>query len=173
MVPTIHGAARPLGSWPHSGERFLEGRRRHILKLTIVDALPRCLATGMNKMDCDITARVLTRLCESHREVIQREGRTNAAEFRTCGRQLAQERRSGLTGDERTKSELADEELTGHELTEEELDEEELIDEALANEELAENELTTTRVGGDGGGGGEWQFQRNRRQCADHRGRRH
>merc|ERR1712238_575371 len=29
--PTIHAAARPEGSWPHIDERFLEGRRRHIL----------------------------------------------------------------------------------------------------------------------------------------------
>jgi hypothetical protein len=30
--PTIHEAARPEGSWPHLDERFLEGRRRHILE---------------------------------------------------------------------------------------------------------------------------------------------
>jgi len=30
--PTIHEAARPEGSWPHIDERFLEGRRRHILE---------------------------------------------------------------------------------------------------------------------------------------------
>jgi len=30
--PTIHNAARPEGSWPHLDERFLEGRRRHILE---------------------------------------------------------------------------------------------------------------------------------------------
>jgi hypothetical protein len=30
--PTIHAAARPEGSWPHIDERFLEGRRRHILE---------------------------------------------------------------------------------------------------------------------------------------------
>jgi len=30
--PTIHAAARPEGSWPHLDERFLEGRRRHILE---------------------------------------------------------------------------------------------------------------------------------------------
>jgi len=30
--PTIHGAARPEGSWPHIDERFIEGRRRHILE---------------------------------------------------------------------------------------------------------------------------------------------
>jgi len=30
--PTIHQAARLEGSWPHLDERFLEGRRRHILE---------------------------------------------------------------------------------------------------------------------------------------------
>merc|ERR1712151_671452 len=30
--PTIHNAARPEGSWSHIDERFLEGRRRHILE---------------------------------------------------------------------------------------------------------------------------------------------
>merc|ERR1719373_59819 len=30
--PTIHERARPEGSWPHLDERFLEGRRRHILE---------------------------------------------------------------------------------------------------------------------------------------------
>jgi|ERR1711924_235835 len=30
--PTIHELARPEGSWPHLDERFLEGRRRHILE---------------------------------------------------------------------------------------------------------------------------------------------
>merc|ERR1712039_860051 len=30
--PTIHEQARPEGSWPHLDERFLEGRRRHILE---------------------------------------------------------------------------------------------------------------------------------------------
>ncbi|CAE7531236.1 PAG [Symbiodinium natans] len=30
--PTIHEDARPEGSWPHLDERFLEGRRRHILE---------------------------------------------------------------------------------------------------------------------------------------------
>jgi hypothetical protein len=30
--PTIHEKARPEGSWPHIDERFLEGRRRHILE---------------------------------------------------------------------------------------------------------------------------------------------
>merc|ERR1719203_311583 len=30
--PTIHAAARSQGSWPHLDERFLEGRRRHILE---------------------------------------------------------------------------------------------------------------------------------------------
>jgi len=30
--PTIHEAARAEGSWPHIDERFLEGRRRHILE---------------------------------------------------------------------------------------------------------------------------------------------
>merc|ERR1711972_949529 len=30
--PTIHEAARPEGDWPHIDERFLEGRRRHILE---------------------------------------------------------------------------------------------------------------------------------------------
>jgi len=30
--PTIHAKARPEGSWPHIDERFLEGRRRHILE---------------------------------------------------------------------------------------------------------------------------------------------
>merc|ERR1719156_223797 len=30
--PTIHEEARPQGSWPHIDERFLEGRRRHILE---------------------------------------------------------------------------------------------------------------------------------------------
>merc|ERR1712078_815164 len=30
--PTIHADARPEGSWPHLDERFLEGRRRHILE---------------------------------------------------------------------------------------------------------------------------------------------
>jgi len=30
--PTIHEAARPEGSWPHIDERFLEGRRRHVLE---------------------------------------------------------------------------------------------------------------------------------------------
>jgi len=30
--PTIHAAARPEGSWSHIDERFLEGRRRHILE---------------------------------------------------------------------------------------------------------------------------------------------
>merc|ERR1719299_79568 len=30
--PTVHAKARPEGSWPHIDERFLEGRRRHILE---------------------------------------------------------------------------------------------------------------------------------------------
>jgi len=30
--PTVHEEARPNGSWPHLDERFLEGRRRHILE---------------------------------------------------------------------------------------------------------------------------------------------
>lgn len=30
--PTVHERARPEGSWPHLDERFLEGRRRHILE---------------------------------------------------------------------------------------------------------------------------------------------
>merc|ERR1739847_212496 len=30
--PTIHIKARPEGSWPHLDERFLEGRRLHILE---------------------------------------------------------------------------------------------------------------------------------------------
>ncbi len=30
--PTIHEEARPNGSWPHIDERFIEGRRRHILE---------------------------------------------------------------------------------------------------------------------------------------------
>jgi len=30
--PTVHEKARPEGSWPHLDERFLEGRRRHILE---------------------------------------------------------------------------------------------------------------------------------------------
>jgi len=30
--PTIHEQARSEGSWPHIDERFLEGRRRHILE---------------------------------------------------------------------------------------------------------------------------------------------
>merc|ERR1719145_129698 len=30
--PTIHQQARLEGSWPHLDERFLEGRRRHILE---------------------------------------------------------------------------------------------------------------------------------------------
>merc|ERR1719235_2405724 len=30
--PTIHEEARAQGSWPHIDERFLEGRRRHILE---------------------------------------------------------------------------------------------------------------------------------------------
>jgi len=30
--PTIHAKAQPEGSWPHLDERFLEGRRRHILE---------------------------------------------------------------------------------------------------------------------------------------------
>jgi hypothetical protein len=30
--PTVHDCARPKGSWPHIDERFLEGRRRHILE---------------------------------------------------------------------------------------------------------------------------------------------
>jgi len=30
--PTIHAAARPEGSWAHIDERYLEGRRRHILE---------------------------------------------------------------------------------------------------------------------------------------------
>jgi hypothetical protein len=30
--PTIHAAARPEGSWPHIDERFMEGRRRHIIE---------------------------------------------------------------------------------------------------------------------------------------------
>lgn len=30
--PTVHEAARAEGSWPHLDERFLEGRRRHILE---------------------------------------------------------------------------------------------------------------------------------------------
>lgn len=30
--PTIHADARPEGSWPHLDERFLEGRRRHIIE---------------------------------------------------------------------------------------------------------------------------------------------
>lgn len=30
--PTVHACARPEGSWPHIDERFLEGRRRHILE---------------------------------------------------------------------------------------------------------------------------------------------
>merc|ERR1711904_432470 len=30
--PTVHEEARPNGSWPHIDERFIEGRRRHILE---------------------------------------------------------------------------------------------------------------------------------------------
>jgi len=30
--PTVHAKARASGSWPHLDERFLEGRRRHILE---------------------------------------------------------------------------------------------------------------------------------------------
>jgi len=30
--PTIHAVAQPEGSWPHIDERFIEGRRRHILE---------------------------------------------------------------------------------------------------------------------------------------------
>jgi len=30
--PTVHHEARPSSSWPHIDERFLEGRRRHILE---------------------------------------------------------------------------------------------------------------------------------------------
>jgi len=30
--PTVHAEARPNGSWPHIDERFIEGRRRHILE---------------------------------------------------------------------------------------------------------------------------------------------
>merc|ERR1712032_1284827 len=30
--PTVHEQARPHGSWPHIDERFIEGRRRHILE---------------------------------------------------------------------------------------------------------------------------------------------
>mmetsp|Transcript_75398 Transcript_75398/g.170680 ORF Transcript_75398/g.170680 Transcript_75398/m.170680 type:complete len:464 (+) Transcript_75398:92-1483(+) len=30
--PTVHEVARPHGSWPHIDERFLEGRRRHVLE---------------------------------------------------------------------------------------------------------------------------------------------
>jgi hypothetical protein len=30
--PTVHAHCRPEGSWPHLDERFLEGRRRHILE---------------------------------------------------------------------------------------------------------------------------------------------
>merc|ERR1712000_127198 len=30
--PTIHAAARPEGSWSHIDERFIVGRRRHILE---------------------------------------------------------------------------------------------------------------------------------------------
>jgi hypothetical protein len=30
--PTVHACARSEGSWPHLDERFLEGRRRHILE---------------------------------------------------------------------------------------------------------------------------------------------
>lgn len=30
--PTVHNKARPESSWPHIDERFLEGRRRHILE---------------------------------------------------------------------------------------------------------------------------------------------
>jgi len=30
--PTIHNAARAEGSWPHIDERYIEGRRRHILE---------------------------------------------------------------------------------------------------------------------------------------------
>eukprot|EP00418_Pyrodinium_bahamense_P018998 CAMPEP_0179123908 /NCGR_PEP_ID=MMETSP0796-20121207/58534_1 /TAXON_ID=73915 /ORGANISM="Pyrodinium bahamense, Strain pbaha01" /LENGTH=504 /DNA_ID=CAMNT_0020822557 /DNA_START=58 /DNA_END=1570 /DNA_ORIENTATION=+ len=30
--PTVHEEARPNGSWPHLDERFLEGRRRHIVE---------------------------------------------------------------------------------------------------------------------------------------------
>lgn len=30
--PTVHECERPEGSWPHIDERFLEGRRRHILE---------------------------------------------------------------------------------------------------------------------------------------------
>eukprot|EP00435_Cladocopium_sp_Y103_P071811 s226_g38.t1 len=30
--PTIHEDARPEGSWPHLDERYLEGRRRHVLE---------------------------------------------------------------------------------------------------------------------------------------------
>merc|ERR1712100_400610 len=30
--PTIHADARPEGSWSHLDERFLEGRRRHIIE---------------------------------------------------------------------------------------------------------------------------------------------
>merc|ERR1712008_453679 len=30
--PTVHEEARPMSAWPHIDERFLEGRRRHILE---------------------------------------------------------------------------------------------------------------------------------------------
>merc|ERR1719258_57947 len=31
--PTIHECARPESGWPHIDERFIEGRRRHILEV--------------------------------------------------------------------------------------------------------------------------------------------
>eukprot|EP00429_Kryptoperidinium_foliaceum_P012755 CAMPEP_0176036974 /NCGR_PEP_ID=MMETSP0120_2-20121206/18314_1 /TAXON_ID=160619 /ORGANISM="Kryptoperidinium foliaceum, Strain CCMP 1326" /LENGTH=479 /DNA_ID=CAMNT_0017370361 /DNA_START=50 /DNA_END=1490 /DNA_ORIENTATION=+ len=44
--PTIHADARPEGSWPHLDERFLEGRRRHILEeYTAIGELAKKKAT--------------------------------------------------------------------------------------------------------------------------------
>ena len=32
MVRTVHEEARKVSDWPHIDERFIEGRRRHVLE---------------------------------------------------------------------------------------------------------------------------------------------
>ncbi|CAK9022814.1 unnamed protein product [Durusdinium trenchii] len=49
--PTIHEDARPEGSWPHLDERYLEGRRRHVLEefnflKSLNDKSATCLVVG-------------------------------------------------------------------------------------------------------------------------------
>ncbi|CAK9103799.1 Apoptosis-inducing factor homolog B [Durusdinium trenchii] len=49
--PTIHEDARPEGSWPHLDERYLEGRRRHVLEefnflKSLHDKSATCLVVG-------------------------------------------------------------------------------------------------------------------------------